>query len=112
MSLSIEEWQLLSFFEQEPGLLDTNEPWLYNDACYVVQQDCLRLSFAIAPSYADVRIVLFHNEQRLYEINLLEVHDVQYSEDHLGEVLKVFIKPDDAIVLRVKPNLQILHKNK
>ena len=35
--VSAEEWQLLSFFEAEPTLRDSDVPWCYNDALYTVE---------------------------------------------------------------------------
>jgi hypothetical protein len=62
------EWEFLSFFEVEPQLRDSDAPWCYNDALYRVRQGQLSLSFAIAPSYCDVRIILIYNHHTIYEL--------------------------------------------
>jgi hypothetical protein len=52
------ELQLLECFGVDPKLLDPNDPWSYNDAFYVVEIDGLSVSFAVQPSYRDVRLIV------------------------------------------------------
>ena len=67
-TLTVQEWELLSFFEVEPELQD-DAPWAYNDALYTVHQGSLKFTFALAPAYCDVRIILAYGETRIYELN-------------------------------------------
>ncbi len=66
-SITAEEWQLLSFFESEPELLDPQEHWAYNDAVYSVTDCVVELSVSVHPAYRDVRIILESGGHRLYE---------------------------------------------
>lgn len=56
------EQQLLACFGVEPHLLEPTDPWCYNDAAYVVEVDGYAVSFAIAPSYPDVRLLVKRGE--------------------------------------------------
>ena len=107
--VTAEEWQVLSFFEVEPQLLDPGDPWPYNDAAYVIERGDHRLSFALAPAYRDVRIVLTFQGGRLYEFNSMAVQDVLYSDEQGEEALTVVISDRERIVLRVKPTIELLH---
>ena len=72
-SITAKEWELLSFFEVEPVLLDPDVPWCYNDAVYSVQFDGLSASFAVSPASRDVRLVAHRGEQQLRRLRDREV---------------------------------------
>jgi len=108
--ISAEQWQLLSFFEAEPELLDPAEHWCFNDAVYKTSDGTVTLSFAVAPAYRDIRIILSQNGQTLYELNAMGVHDVAYVREFGVEQLAVQISDSDRLLLSVKPRIVISHK--
>lgn len=110
--ISAEEWQFLSIFEAEPSLLDADVPWCYNDAVYRVQQGSLVLSFAIAPAYRDVRILLANRGTNVYELNAMNVVDIRYIEDGHLEQLEIVLSEQQTIRLQVKPDIRIVHAAK
>jgi hypothetical protein len=110
--VSIEEIELLSFFECEPKMKDQGVPWLYNDALYEFRQGSHSISFAFAPSYKDVRIIFKSGEAILYELNATGVKDVRYHNDSGLETLEVVISSLDTICIRLKPNVSIRHTAK
>lgn len=75
--ITAEEWQLLSFFECEPELLDPNEHWAYNDAVYRVTDGVTKLSVAIQPACRDIRIIIESQGYRLYEFESMGIVDVR-----------------------------------
>src|ERR1051325_9995490 len=77
------ELQMLECFGVEPRLLDPSDPWCYNDAAYLVEVEGLSISFAVQPAYRDVRIIVRRGEQRVYELNAVDVVDVLVL-DELG----------------------------
>ena len=103
--LSVKEWELLSLFEVEPQLREPGEPWALNDAAYLVVQGDLSLSFAIAPAYRDVRIVLEYKGARVYELNATGVMDVRYIQQDKVEELEVALTERSGIGLRIKPHI-------
>ena len=110
--MSVTELDLLTFFESEPQLLDPKDPWAYNDAAYHVQQGDLALSFAVAPAYFDVRIILKCAEATLYELNAMGVEDVTYDIHGGRETLKVTLSPENWVVLTLKPGVSLSHGSK
>ena len=109
-SITAEEWQLLSFFESEPELLDPNEHWAYNDAVYRVTDDVVELSVAIQPAYRDVRIIVQNGEHRIYEFESMGIVDVRYLRDASGELLEIVIDERNCIQLRVRPTISLHHR--
>jgi hypothetical protein len=109
-SISAEPWQLLSFFESEPELLDPAEHWCFNDAACKTRDGVVELSFAVAPAHRDVRIILQQDGHVLYELNAMGVRDVAFTKEYGIEELHVAITADEKIVLRVKPRISITHK--
>lgn len=103
------ELDLLTFFEAEPHRADADEPWLLNDMAYEYSAGRNRLSFAVAPSYKDVRIVLRDDERVLYELNAMAVDDIEYLSDGGGrnESLRITLSARDTLTIRLKPAIAI-----
>jgi hypothetical protein len=74
-----------------------------------VQQGNLMLSFAVAPAYFDVRIVLKRAEATLYELNARGVEDLTYEVHGGRETLKVSLSPGNWVVLTLKPGISLSH---
>lgn len=109
-SASVSELELLSFFEVVPKLLDPENVWDYNDALYEVNQGELELSFSLAPSYKDVRLILKRGNDTLYELNAVGVEDIKYHNDSGRESLEVVFNSRDRFLLRLKPTIAFLHE--
>ena len=109
-SISAEELDLLTFFEVEPKMREVDIPWLYNDSVYEVVREDLHLSFAVAPSYKDVRIILKRGEHLLYELNAMDVEDIRYHNEKDREILEIRLNDRDRLWLRVKPAITIAHQ--
>ncbi|MEC4806818.1 MAG: hypothetical protein SAJ12_21595 [Jaaginema sp. PMC 1079.18] len=108
--ISIEDWQLLSFFEVEPTLLDKDVPWLYNDSTYLFEQGEISLSFSIQPSYRDVGIILSQRNLVISEYNLFGVEDVIYEKNKKSEILIVKVSENSQIILRLRPSILITQR--
>ena len=109
-SITAEEWQLLSFFESEPELLDPNEHWAYNDAVYRVTDGAVELSVAIQPAYRDVRIIIQNGGHGFYEFESMGIVDVRYLRDATGELLEFVIDERNSMQLRVRPTIRLHHR--
>jgi len=110
--ISATELDLLTFFEAEPSKRDAEVPWLYNDLLYEWQQESLSLTFAVAPSYKDVRIILKQADAAIYELNAVGVEDVRYHNDGGREALEVIIAPHDRLWISLKPHVFLGHEAK
>jgi len=62
--LSVDELTLLEFFGEFPTQLDSELRWAYHDSTYEAVQGLAHVSFSIAPSVKDVRILLTIGEMR------------------------------------------------
>lgn len=111
-SVTVEELELLSFFEVAPKLRDQGEPWIYHDALYEASVEGVSVSFALAPSYKDVRLTVGKNGRVIYEFNGTGVHDVRYHNDSGRETLEVQISEHDRLWLKIKPSIHIEHKSR
>lgn len=109
-SVSVEEVQLLSFFESEPKLRDSEGPWIYNNALYEASIEELSVSFALAPSYRDVRLTVAINGRAIYEFNGVGVLDIRYHNHNGSETLEVQISEDDRLWLKIRPFIRVEHE--
>jgi hypothetical protein len=108
--MSVEPIELLSFFEVEPTFLASEDPWPYTDALYEVTQGDVGLSFAVAPAYKDVRIILRRADVVLYELSATAVQDVDYHNDSGRESLEIQLSSRETLWLRLKPHISIIHE--
>jgi hypothetical protein len=106
-NISASELDLLTFFEVEPTLSDPALPWIYNDALYTIWKGEVDLSFAIAPSYKCVRIILKHGGAVVYELNSKGVGNVKYHKDGGRECLEIIISRADKLLLNLKPAVSL-----
>ncbi len=106
-AVTVTEFELLDFFGVIPKLRDPDDPWPYNDALYEVQSGNLSLSFALAPSYKDVRLIFSCSGTKLYELNATGVQDVTHRKGGERESLEIQINDQDTLFLFLTPSIQL-----
>lgn len=107
--VSVEELELLSFFEVEPLRTDPDIPWPYNEYSYRVELGVYIVSFRIAVSYKDVSISITHDGSEIYSLKSVSVDDVRYHKDGDLETLEIVISDHDTIRFRLRPTFHIIH---
>jgi hypothetical protein len=105
--VSATELQLLACFGVEPCLLDPDTPWCYNDAVYAVELDGYSVSFAIQPSYRDVRLIVTRDDQRVFEFNAVGVADVRVIDEPRTDAVEVLLGDSAWLRLQLRPAFQI-----
>ncbi len=106
--ISAKEWELLSFFEVEPHRLDLSVPWIYDDSIYFIEAENLSLSVAIQPAYKDIRIILKHHQQRLYEFQAMGVEDIRVFKEKGEEILEIIVSKHQHLRIKIRPLIEIL----
>ena len=106
-AVTVTEFELLDFFGVIPKLRDPDDPWPYNDALYEVQSGNLSLSFALAPSYKDVRLIFSCSGTKLYELNATGVQDVMHRKEGERESLEIKINDQDTLFLFLTPSIEL-----
>jgi hypothetical protein len=101
------ELQLLACFGVEPVLLDPTDPWCYNDAAYTVEVDGYSVSFAVAPAYRDVRIIVMRGDRRIFELNSMGVLDVRVIDEPRVDAVEVLLADRSALRLQLRPVFEI-----
>ncbi len=96
-SVTATELEILSCFGVEPRMRDGDIPWSYNDSTYSVEVDGLSVSFAVAPGYQDVRLIVGRGGQRLFELNAVGVADVRVIDTPGVDAVEIIIiQPKEA----------------
>jgi hypothetical protein len=106
MKISVDEVNLLSFFEVEPSC-EPEIPWVYNNLTYEVEREGLRLTFGISPAYMDISLFLQAGGTQLFALNASGVLDVTLNRDRGHELLEVRLSEQSTIWIRVKPAISI-----
>jgi len=107
--VSVDETELLSFFEVFPDIRDEGVPWPYNCYTYNLSATNMDLSFTIKPAYKDVRLVLRASTGVAYELDAKSVEDVRYHKEQEVETLEVVLNLRDTLWLTLRPTLRIVH---
>jgi hypothetical protein len=105
--ISAQEYELLSFFEVAPSVMDEDVPWPYNDFLYEVEKDDFTISCTIAPSYKDVKLSLRHHDKFVYEFAAMHIEDIKILNDEGKETLELIIRPSHRIFINIKPHIEI-----
>ncbi len=108
--LTVEELDLITFFECEPKMANNDVPWRYNDSVYVYSSRGESISFAIAPEYRDVRLIFSGTQGTHFEFNAMSVHDVRYRSETGREYLEVIVSKTFSMTLCLKPTIRIIQK--
>jgi len=106
-TITAKEWELLACFGVEPKLLEPDVPWCYNDALYQVDLNGLSVSFAVQPSYRDVRLIVRHCGQRLYELNAVGVNDVRIMDEPGRDMVEVRLTEREWLRVQMRPTFEI-----
>lgn len=107
--ITAKEWELLACFGVEPQMLDPGVSWVYNDSAYLVEVDGFSVSFAVQPSYRDVRLIIRRGGQRLYELNAVGVADVRVMDDPQCDIVEVRLSDREWLRLQLRPKFEITH---
>ena len=106
-----EEWELLSFFESEPELLDPEAPWLYNALTFRRAQADESLMCIFSPSYGDLVLRWMQHDSLRLQLDLHDIVRVELFKDHDVEWLRCTFNPLISVqdlLLAVKPHVRIL----
>ena len=107
---TVEEYELISFFETEPTKLDENIAWPYNKFIFTHKQNNLKLNFSIEPSSKAVELILLNNDSELYHLIINCLVDLKLLKDNKTEVLELLINSSESIQIKLKPVISILHQ--
>lgn len=108
-----EDWELMSFFEVEPQLLDSNleVPWFYNTITFQKQYADELLYCTFSPSYGDLDLTVVRNQKVKLRLDLHHIEEVVVLKDPSGEHLKITFDPDTLLkdfLLSLKPEISII----
>ena len=110
IGVSAEALDLLTFFECEPKPRDEADlSWEYNEWVYEFKSEGTSVSFAISPSYRDVKLVVKSKDAISYELNAKAVDDVKYHDDGGHELLEFVVHECHRVLLRLKPHVHLDH---
>jgi hypothetical protein len=108
--ITVEEFELLSFFAVEPVRADGDVPWPYNDFTYRISLDEYSVEFGIHPAYKDLSFSISRKGSELYTFSALSVHDVRYHNHPDREVLEIVVSSRDSIWLRLRPTVLVAQR--
>jgi hypothetical protein len=106
--VSVEELDLLSFFEVRPTSRDDDFPWPYGSFSYQLARPAFDISFTIWPAYKDVHLIVKSGGFE-FELDAKSVEDVQYHKDKGLETLELVMNFRDTVLLQLRPKVRVVH---
>jgi hypothetical protein len=105
--ITVEELELLSFFEVEPSRGDPNVPWPYNEFVYRTLSGEYSIVFSLWPAHRDFNLSVAHNGTDLYTAKGRDIDDIKYHKDGEVETLEFVVSDRDRVWFRLRPTLFI-----
>jgi hypothetical protein len=106
--MSVDEIEMLSFFEVLPTIRDPDIPSPYNCYCYLVKLPGFEVSCTLKPAYKDINLTL-KGENIDFELDANCVEDVKYHDDKGIETLELVMNRRDTVLLQLRPKVQVTH---
>lgn len=106
--LTVEEFELLSFFEVLPHQADPEIAWPYNNFSYHVEVGPYTIDFGIAPVYRDLSFTVICHGSELFKFSALSVKDVRYHRYPDREVLEITVSDRETIWFQLRPTVSII----
>jgi hypothetical protein len=106
-----ENYELLSFFEAEPTILDPGAPWLYNTLDFATTRDGIEVHARIVPSYGDLTIRLILADHELARFVLRQAEALRIICEKQRELLVATFAPQrklDDFVLQLNARADYL----
>jgi hypothetical protein len=82
-------------------------PWCYNNAVYSVEADGFSVSFAVQPSYRNVRLIVRRGEHRLFEFNAVGVADVRIIDEPGVDAVEVLLTGGAWLRVQLRPAFEV-----
>ena len=105
-----DEFSLLSLFECDPKLLDSNVSYFYNEATYEFNNSANeRFVVSICPSYSDIKIQVYatDNNELLSLLDFKDVANIEILSDKKEESkIRIYIE-GGLIKINFKPRFKV-----
>jgi len=108
-----EDYELISFFEVEPELLDSNPqiPWFYNTLTFAKEYHDEVLYCTFSPSYGELDLTLVRDQKPIVTLSLHNIQKVEILKQEHSEHLRLTFSADTCMnefLLTLKPQVSII----
>jgi hypothetical protein len=110
-----EEYELLSFFESEPEILDRDVPWFYNRLMFKNTFGDATIRCEIEPAYGQIDLFVHIQNISVATLHLEWIQSLQIKSDKNVETMIAKFKDETGILdfeLQLKPHVLIRWGNK
>jgi hypothetical protein len=105
-----EKFELISFFECEPILLDSNVEWYYNHLTFITTNSSDRIQCEIEPANLLMTVKWYRDESELLSLNLEVVTALRIEQHGDKELLRATFSETSGIgslAMQLKPSIHI-----
>ena len=104
-----ENYELESFFEREPEVLDKNAPWAYNELVFKAQAENGTLQVKMVTGYEVMEVSWTQGSYEVLKLDLKGVQTIRVcDEKKLDTLIASFRNQDvDDLVLKIRPVISV-----
>lgn len=106
-----EEYELITLFESEPIILDSEFPWYYNYLLFKLIRDGIILDFGMEPACNRINIRMSNERQgTLIEVGYESIRGIEIYKESSTEGLLLFDGDNLNVTVRLetKPNIKLI----
>ena len=105
-----EDYELLSFFEVEPVVLDKDIPWHYNILTFRTEKNNEKLTVHISPAYGDFEIYWELDDELRLHWKLYNIEAIMIEKKDDKEYMRIVMKDEniDDCLFFMKPKFKLL----
>jgi len=105
-----EDFELISFFESEPKVLDTDIPWFYNTLTFSLTKGNENLIVHISPAYGDLEIYLHQKGELKLNWRFYQVIELIIDRNKSSECLRIISEAENMAesLLFINPSFKLI----
>lgn len=105
-----EDYELLSFFETEPEVLDKEMKWYYNTLTFSIERSDEKVTVYISPAYGEIEIFWERNDVLMIHWKLFNIQSVKIEKKDDKEYMRIISTNEfmDDCFFFMKPSIKLI----
>ena len=105
-----EDYELISFFEVEPEVLDKDVIWYYNTLTFTIERSDEKVTLNISPAYDDLEIFWERNDELKIHWKLFQIQSVKIEKKDDKEYMRIISTGEfmDDCFFFMKPSIKLI----
>ena len=105
-----EDYELISFFEVEPEVLDKDVIWFYNTLTFSIKRGDEKVTLYISPAYGDIEIFWERTNELKIHWKLFNIQAIKIEKKDDKEYMRIISSNEymDDCFFFIKPSIKLI----